>query len=74
MPRIIVDPTIVRRSNEVPRGVTQLLNRDRMKRPRFSQCWTLPSQANGAAVADAYVVSDSQVQILSKGTQTFYHV
>lgn len=30
--------------------------------------------ANGATVIDAYAVSDSQVQILSKGTQTFYLV
>jgi type IV secretory pathway ATPase VirB11/archaellum biosynthesis ATPase len=28
--------------------------------------------ANGASVIDAYAISDSQVQILSKGTQTFY--
>ena len=73
MPRVIVEPSL-RQPAEVPRGVRQLLNRDRMKRPRFSQCWTLPAQANGAALADAYSVSDSQVQILSKGTQTFYHV
>jgi archaeal flagellar protein FlaI len=73
MPRIIVDPAAVRH-NEVPRALLQLLNRDRMKRPRFSQCWTLPAQANGAMVAEDYSVSDSKVQILSKGTQTYYHV
>jgi archaeal flagellar protein FlaI len=74
MPRIIVETSSPRQQNEVPRGVRHLLNRDRMKRPRFSQCWILPSQANGAMAVDAYAVSDSQVQILSKGTQTFYHV
>ncbi len=74
MPRIVAETASPRQQNEVPRGLRQVLNRDRMKRPRFSQCWSLPSQANGSTVADAYAVSDSQVQILSKGTQTFYHV
>jgi len=74
MPRIIAEMNMPRTSNEVPRGVRHLINRDRMKRPRFSQCWTLPSQANGSTVADAYTVSDSQVQILTKGSQAFYHV
>ena len=74
MPRIIAETNVPRPSNEVPRGVRHLINRDRMKRPRFSQCWTLPSQANGSTVADAYTVSDSQVQIFTKGSQAFYHV
>ena len=65
MPRIIAETNVPRPSNEVPRGVRHLINRDRMKRPRFSQCWTLPSQANGSTVADAYTVSDSQVQIFT---------
>ena len=74
MPLIIADQNAAVRLNDIPRGVHQLINRDRMKRPRFSQCWTFPSPANGSEIADAYSISDSQVQILTKGTQTYYHV